>query len=169
MKIKATQALLGALVLFLGLSMLFTPKVLAQADITNEQVDNPNLLCELFPFLQSLGFANDALCTGEAGEAGETVSTVESLVRFGLSLVFVGIIAVAIFTIIKAALMYIRSEGNEDQVENAKKAIKSVFIGIGALLVGIIGLVLILAFFNATSAVQDADQQDKETVRELLQ
>jgi DNA mismatch repair protein MutS len=39
------------------------------------------------------------------------------------------------------------------QLQQASKAIKTVFIGIGALFVGIIGIVIIIAFFNAGSAI----------------
>lgn len=115
----------------------------------NAEQEN-NLLCQIFPFIKGIVFA-ESLCTGKPDGDG-ALSTTQSLVQFGASLIFIGIIAVAIFIIIKAAIKYIRSEGDEGQVEEATKAIKNVFIGIAALLVGIIGLVIILSIFSSTTA-----------------
>ncbi len=113
-------------------------------------MEETNLLCEIFPFIESIKFTS-SLCGGES-EAGSAVDTAVGLAQFALSLIFVGIIAVAIFIIIKSALKYIQSEGDQAKVEEATKAIKNVFIGIGALLVGIIGLVIIIAVFQASGS-----------------
>lgn len=132
----------------------FTTSISAQ-----EPDDNANLLCRVFPFVGKIGFA-DSLCgTGDSveGQAETVASNVAQLIQFGLSLVFIGIIGIAIFTIIKAAIKYIRSEGDESKIEESTKAIKAVFLGIGALIVGIIGLVIILAIFNASGAVNTPD------------
>ena len=130
----------------------------AQSGVNNGA--NDNLLCDVFPFIKSLKFTA-SLC-GETGTGGafDAVNTGVTYLRFGFSLVFVGIIAVAIFIIIKAALNYIRSEGDNEKVEQATKSIRNVFIGIGALLVGIIGLVIILAVFQSSSGVNPLDTGD---------
>jgi len=116
------------------------------------QAQTTNLICEIFPFLGSLGFGISSFCSG--GSTNEAIQESGNLIRFVLSLVFVGIILVSVFVIIKAALKYIQSEGNQGKVEEAKKAIQNVFVGIGALFVGILGLIIALAFFGATGAVQ---------------
>lgn len=107
-----------------------------------------NLLCDIFPFLQDLTFAK-GLCGNVEAEGQGAVDAAVSLAGIAVSLIFVGIIAIAIFVIIKAAVKYIQSEGDESKVEEATKAIKNVFIGIGALIIGIIGLVIILALFSS--------------------
>ncbi len=110
-----------------------------------------NLLCQIFPFLKGIKFA-ESLCGSDiSGGAASAIDTGEALIQFALSMIFVGIIAFAIFVIIKAAVKYIRSEGDESKVEEANKAIKNVFIGIGALIVGVIGLVIILGIFSSAS------------------
>jgi len=77
--------------------------------------------------------------------------TLANFIRFGLGLVFVGIIALGIFLTIKAALTIIRSEGNESKIEEGTKAIKGVFIGIAIIVFGIVGIIVLLAFFQAGS------------------
>ncbi len=113
------------------------------------QVHAQNLICTIFPFIQTLGFGAKTLC-GDTIQGGEAISAGAALVRLGLQLIFIGIIVVSIYIIIRAAIKYIRSEGDETKIQEAQKAIKSVFIGIAALFIGIIGIVIILAFFNAS-------------------
>ncbi len=80
---------------------------------------------------------------------GNISDQVKNLIQYGLSLVFVGIIIFGIYLIIKAALTIIRSEGDPGKIEEGAKIIKGVFIGITVIFVGIIGLILVLAFFRA--------------------
>src|SRR5690606_23722251 len=79
--------------------------------------------------------------------------TAAGVVQLVVSLIFVGIIAYGIFLVIKASLTIIRSEGNPDKIQGGSNMIKAVFIGIGIIFVGIVGLVLVLAFFDATGIV----------------
>ncbi|MEP7103843.1 MAG: hypothetical protein ABI721_04000 [Candidatus Dojkabacteria bacterium] len=108
-----------------------------------------NLICTIFPFIQNLGFGAGTLC-GDQVDGSVAVGAGVSLVRLALQLIFIGIIVVSIYIIIRAAIKYIRSEGDDTKIQEAQKAIKSVFIGIAALFIGIIGIVIILAFFNAS-------------------
>lgn len=87
--------------------------------------------------------------TGNAGETAAT--TVRTWVNLGITILFIGIILLAVFIIVQAAIKYIQSQGDEGKIAEAQKAIKSVFIGIALLFVGIIGIVLVLAFFSATN------------------
>ncbi|MCA9381584.1 hypothetical protein KC678_04930 [Candidatus Dojkabacteria bacterium] len=132
----------------------------ALAPIFTVNAQETSTLCQIFPFLDGIIFA-DGLCNpskiGQSG--GDALSTFWALARFGVSLIFIGIIAVAIFVIIKSALKYIQSEGDESKVEEATKAIKNVFIGIGALIIGIIGLVIILSIANQNGGTL-IDNQD---------
>lgn len=114
-------------------------------------------LCSIFPFLEGIQLFG-GICVinnqGVENNVNQLATDAGSLVSFGLSLIFVGIIAVAVYVIIRAAIKYIRSEGDEGKVEEAQKAIKTVFMGVGALLVGIVGLVIILVFFQSSGALQ---------------
>lgn len=125
--------------------------------LVSAQSTSTNLLCRIFPFINSIGLfgVGNALCgTGNAADsAGQAAQSAGSLVQLGVQLIFIGIIIVAVFIIIRAALKYIRSEGDETKVKEAQKSIKTVFVGIIALFVGILGLVLVLAFFQAGGAV----------------
>lgn len=115
-----------------------------------------NLICRIFPFIgQIQTFGISQLCK-DANVAGQTAtSSVVALVKLGLQLIFVGIIVISIYVIIKAAVQYIRSEGDEDKVKQSQKAIKTVFVGIAALFIGIIGIIIVLAFFQAGGALDD--------------
>lgn len=128
-----------------------------------------SVLCSVFPFLISIDSLS-GVCTGGGQEvAEESANQVKNLIQLGLSLVFVGIIVISIYIIIKAAVKYIRSEGDESKIQEAQKAIKSVFLGVGALFVGIIGIIIVLAFFQATGAVDgEPGETDNDFIDNLL-
>jgi len=86
--------------------------------------------------------------------SGETILTDGSkLIEWSVGLIFPFVIVLGIFMIIKSAYGIIKSEGVTTDVENAKKRIKGVFIGVGILMIGIVGYILLLNFFG-TSSVQ---------------
>lgn len=139
---------------FIKLLMVSLISLGAFVTVVPEKVSAQNLICNIFPFLQSFdGLGLSTIC-GQ-GTGTEAVNAGANFIRFGLQLVFVGIIIVAIYIIIKAAVKYIQSEGDDTKIQEAQKAIKSVFIGIASLFVGIIGIVIVLAFFSATGAVNE--------------
>lgn len=162
---KAKIFALSALTLFTFSFASFVAPVTAAAQETS-------LLCQAFPFLEDLGFigVGDALCTPTEGEGENVLGSVGGIIRFGLSLIFIGIIGIAIFYIIKSSIKYIRSEGDEGKVQESQKAIKAVFMGVAALMVGIIGLVVILALFNSTTALNTEEQDElPDTLDPLLE
>ena len=120
------------------------------------------LLCTIFPFINSIRFFNiSAICDPAGGVSSrqDVAEDILGLIRFGTSLIFVGIVIIAVFIVIKAAIKYIQSEGDDKKIEEAQKAIKSVFVGLIALFIGIIGLVLIIVLFNATGAITNITPQ----------
>ncbi len=136
-------------VLFLAISFFSMPFPVSAAG-TN------NLVCQIFPFLSSVdAFGINSLCSGVTDPSAAT-----SFIRFLLSAVFVGIIIISIYVVIKSALKYIQSEGDDKKIGEASKAIKAVFIGIAALFVGVIGIIIVLAFFKATGALKTEDTPD---------
>lgn len=80
---------------------------------------------------------------------GDVNSQVTSVIQVGISVAFVLIILYGIFLIIKAALTIIRSNGDPSQLESGVNMIRGVYIGIGIIFIGIIGLVIVIAFFGA--------------------
>lgn len=78
-------------------------------------------------------------------DPGAQVTAVISSV---LTVIFIVVFVVAIVYTFIAAIKYIRSEGNEQKVEEAKNAVKAVLFGVGAMFVAILGIVLITALFG---------------------
>ncbi|MEO6728961.1 MAG: hypothetical protein ABIM99_03500 [Candidatus Dojkabacteria bacterium] len=144
---KTLSVAVLAISLFGFNNLIFAPQVNAQ---------ETNLICNIFPFIKNLGFGAGSLCGDVNGKPA--VDAAVALVRLALQLVFVGIIVISIYIIIRAAVKYIRSEGDESKIQEAQKAIKSVFIGIAALFIGIIGIVIILAFFNVSGIGNDTNE-----------
>lgn len=144
---KVKKLLIIPMVVFIGfssLSVTMPTKVVAE-----------NAVCTIFPFLSGIGMfgVGEAICgTGGVEEVGVgAAQKTANFVKLVLQLVFVGIIIIAVFIIIKSAIKYIRSEGEEDKVKDAQKSIKTVFLGIVALFIGILGIVLVLAFFQVNA------------------
>ncbi len=108
------------------------------------------------PICAAIGITNDS--GTNAGTIAQTF--VRDRLSLIISLVFIAIILISVFIIIRAAITYIQSQGEEGKIAEAQKAIKSVFIGIGVLFVGIIGLVLVLVFFNGTGLLSPGGQSN---------
>lgn len=85
--------------------------------------------------------------------SGDLNGQAASFIRLGVSLIFILIVLYGVFVIVQAALKIIRSEGDAGRYEEGQKMIKGVMIGIGIIFVGIIGLVVVIAFFNAGNIV----------------
>ncbi len=123
-----------------------------------------SVVCDIFPFIKNIGaFGIDSVCSGKADAVPDKTTLAQqavNLARLGASFIFIAIIVVAVYIVIKAAIKYIRSEGDKDKIESAQKAIKSVFVGLIALFVGVIGLVLILVLFEATGALTNPLPQE---------
>ena len=80
---------------------------------------------------------------------GDVNGQVTEIIKFAIAAVFGAIILYGIFLIIKAALTIIRSNGDPTQVEAGANIIRGVYIGIGIIFIGIIGLIIVIAFFGA--------------------
>jgi hypothetical protein len=78
---------------------------------------------------------------------------VENLVKFGLSAIFVVIIIIGIYQIVRAVLKIIRSEGKQEDLEGGYNILKGVWVGIGLFFVGVIGLVIVLAVLDSGGIV----------------
>lgn len=151
--------------IFAGVLSLVLNPSLVMADIygrlgSRSSGADQSVICTIFPFLNDIPAVNNSICNPGAEGGEKAVSDVVAFTRLGLSLIFIGIILLAVYVIVKAAVKYIRSEGDDGKIQEAQKAIKQVFIGIGALFVGLIGLVIIIVFFNATGALNDTDIPD---------
>jgi hypothetical protein len=115
--------------------------------ITPLNVINAQLnACDFFPCEQ----------TGISDEDETTaISSTGSFIRFVTSIIFVGLIALGVVIIIKAALTIIRSQGDESKVQEGAKAIKAVFTGVLMLMLGLIGLLIFGYLFNSTGIFKE--------------
>lgn len=118
------------------LLMLITPLTLSTA--VYAQTDSTSL-CGLFPCDQ---YTQDS----------KNID-VGSLIKFGLSAVFVAIIIIGIFSVIRAALKIIQSEGDPKKLEEGTNVLKGVWFGLVIIFLGVFGIIFILIFFNAQGAV----------------
>lgn len=144
-----------SLIAFSMLVMMFAIPFSQVSAQEQARTSGNSIICVIFPFIKNIeSFGISTLCTGTStATAGATIRSTFNLI---VSLVFAAIIIFAIFIIIKSAITYIRSEGDETKIQQAQKAIKSVFIGIAALFVGLIGIIIIIAFFGAGNALSNS-------------
>jgi hypothetical protein len=84
----------------------------------------------------------------DAIDPGKSASYVTARVAFALYLMLGGVILVAVVYAIMAAYKYIQSQGDPGKIGEAQKAIKAIFFGVGALAVGVVGIVLVTVFFD---------------------
>jgi hypothetical protein len=141
MRQKLALTLLAILTTFTVFGGLFATPVNAQAGTFS--------ICSLLgPIGQPFGCGADG--TGQFGDTNIAADYLLPRVQFVLSLLFIGLILFAVFYVVKAAVTYIQSQGQPDKIAEATKAIRSVFVGLGALFVGIAGILLVLAFFGGS-------------------
>lgn len=99
---------------------------------------------------------------------GDVNSQVGVLIRLILALFFVIIIIYGIFLIVKAALSIIRSEGDPTKVQEGAQILRGVYIGIAIIFIGIIGLIVVLAFFGATGILDTVINAPANTTIPLI-
>ena len=105
-------------------------------------------ICNFVP--QLCGALNLTPDSDFSDAGGTATSFLADRVQVILSIVFIAIILIAVFVIVRAGVLYIQSQGDESKIEQAQKAIRNVFIGIAVLFVGLVGIILVLAFFGGT-------------------
>ncbi|MEI7578951.1 MAG: hypothetical protein WCJ58_02800 [bacterium] len=102
----------------------------------------PQISADLFPkFIQDVF---DLMGPG----GSNAVNFVVGRVQLALFIVVGGLVLVAVVYALIASFKYIRSQGDPGQIEEAQKAIKAIFFGLGSLVIAIIGIVLIFVFFG---------------------
>jgi len=129
-------------------SAFISPAVVSAVGDNIENEGSIGICTFIKPICDALGIKDDA-ATSQTAVIDFTTNRINQV----LSLIFIGIIIISVFIIIQAGVKYIQSQGDEGQIAEAQKAIKSVFIGIAVLFVGIIGIILILAFFGGTGLI----------------
>lgn len=83
-----------------------------------------------------------------------TLGGVVSLAQWGASLIFVIIIIIGIFSIVRGSYKMINSEGDDTKIQEGFKVIRGVWIGIGLIFVGLIGIIIISVIFGGTGIFQ---------------
>lgn len=125
------------------LLVLFATVSLVPAGLSSVQAQQSFSICTLLgPLGNPFGCA-----TGEFGSQSASQYLLPRI-QLVLTLAFIGLIVFAIVYVVRAAITYIQSQGKPEEIENATKSIRSVFIGLGALFVGIAGILLVIAFFG---------------------
>lgn len=162
MKNRIIQTSFAVIALFASLTVLFVvPVAAAQPPSPTVPTTNEgglNLCTYIRPICNALGIdVNDPANQAEGGVG----NFIEQRAQLILSLIFIGIVMIAVYIIITNGIKYIQSQGDEGKIKEAQKAIKTVFIGIAVLFIGIAGLVLVLVALNATNLLN----QDSEGCR----
>ncbi|MCA9379539.1 hypothetical protein KC640_03855, partial [Candidatus Dojkabacteria bacterium] len=65
-----------------------------------------------------------------------------------LTLVFIGVLLLWVYLVLRAALDVVRSQGDEGMIEGGKKRITNVLMSISILFVFLVGITLIASFFG---------------------
>jgi len=145
--LKKTLLIVPVLVIMMTGLYVFPQSVAAANCAGNSGSNIPLGVCTFIP----------AICDAISGQQCSSSLTPQDASKFlqdrlrtVLSFVFIGIILISVFIILRAGIKYIQSQGDPGKIADAQKSIQSVFVGFAVLFVGIIGLVLILAFFNIT-------------------
>jgi amino acid transporter len=152
-----TKLLNITLFLFAALAMVSPLGVFAQGqdvEVDIKKGDALDLCTFIGPICGALGL------TGGQGDKDVALKFSTERITQIVSLIFIGIIIISVFIIIQAGVKYIQSQGEEGKIAESQKSIKSVFVGIAILFVGIIGLVLVLAFFGGTGLLGTDDTLD---------
>ena len=110
----------------------------------------------------------DQYDTSAFDACGDVNGQVTDLIKFALAAAFGAIILYGIFLIIKAALTIIRSNGDPGQVEAGTNIIRGVYIGIGIIFIGIVGLIIVIAFFGAGGILNTAVNTPGNTVIPII-
>lgn len=85
--------------------------------------------------------------------ANDPANYVTARVRLGIIIALGVVILVAVVFSILAAIKYISSQGDEGKVAEAKKSVTAILAGIAVLFIAIIGIALVLVFFNVQAPV----------------
>lgn len=93
---------------------------------------------------------NDIL--GKFGTSSEQQSNyVNSRIRLGLTILFIGVFIVAIAYSALAAIKFMSSQGDSGKLEESKGAVKAILMGFAAMLIAIMGIFLIVVIFGGTT------------------
>jgi hypothetical protein len=159
--------------IFFNISLIITSSLaLIFSSISQVAAQTASPICEVFPFLKGIQLFG-GMCTINEDRVGlglsEVVRGVLAILRFAASMIFVVIVAIAVFVIIKSSIKIILSNGDSQKVKDAQDGIKSVFWGITWLILGIVGLVILLTFFQSTGALQIQNEGRNFDIWQLLQ
>ncbi len=99
-------------------------------------------LCNFLP-CENAGFCANGSCS-------DALSNTSTYVRAGFTLLFIGIIVFGIVVIVRAAIKIIQSEGDEKKIQEGSENIRGVLFGLIIIFIGVIGVVIIAALFDAT-------------------
>lgn len=94
---------------------------------------------------ESLQNMLDLMGTDGSGTGEFATSRIRTLMLLG----FVILVLAAVIYLMFSVYKYLRSEGDQGQIEEAQKSIRSIVVGFAFFFIGMIGIVLIFTFFGA--------------------
>lgn len=97
-------------------------------------------------------------CNTVANSAFLDFSNIGGIIRIGVASIFALIIVYGIIMVIRATIRIIRSEGDPLKLQEGFGIVRGVILGIVIIFVGLIGMVVVIAFFNAGSIVNVTPQ-----------
>lgn len=112
-------------------------------------------------YAQNSSFLPDQILDifGLLGDDGRfTARFITGRVRSGLIIALALLILVSVVYALLAAFKYIQSQGDPGKIEEAQKAIKAIFYGIAAMMIGVVGIVLVFVFFSASRPASELYQ-----------
>ena len=77
--------------------------------------------------------------------------TVSKAITSGITIFFFAVLVVAVFYTLKAAITYVRAEGDDKKVGQAKASMRSILFGVGTMFIAVIAILFIYSFFGASA------------------
>lgn len=79
---------------------------------------------------------------------GGVAGFISSRVQLGIVLFLAVLVLMAVVYAGLAAFRYVRSQGEQGEIEGAQKSIQAIFTGIAVLIIGMVGIVVVFLFFG---------------------
>ena len=108
----------------------------------NSAVKAQFALCDFFPCTEAQESSPDF--------EAEVYSTTESLALLATGSIFLLILIYGVYLVLKGTLRMIRADGQSDRFVAGYSLIRTFFLGLGLLFVGLIGLVVMSVLFDIT-------------------
>ncbi len=83
------------------------------------------------------------------GSGNDVTLKIADRARVFFVILFAFVVIIAVWYTILASIKYIRSQGEAGEIENSQKAVQAVLVGIAILFIGLMGIAVVLLFFES--------------------